>query len=370
MVYKDDFVVGEGCYLLSHSVGRPLKTVEQAVADLFFRPWLAGGEPWGAWLDVVGGFRGALGRLFNVGPEGFCPQVNLSGGLSKLVMSLGRLQTGRPTVLLCEADFPSMGFVLRRALPAGSKLRFIPRACDVTDGNVWADYLTEDVDFVFVSHVFSNSGRVAPVEEIVGLAQERGVLCCVDVAQSAGVVPLDLSRIRPDFVLGSCVKWLCGGSGAGWLWVCPGRVADCLPKDVGWFSHERPFEFDIHDFRYRPGALRFWGGTPSVAPYAIAAHSVGYFAELGVSAVREHNQALVDKLIAGLDEAVVSPRERARRSGTVILHFGARQVAVVEALQRAGVQVDQRELGMRVSPHVYNDEGDMARVIDVVEGCL
>lgn len=365
--YKDDFVLGAGTYLLNHSVGRPLKHIQTEFSQAYFAPWTSRSEPWPEWLTIIDRFCGALGKLFNSAPENFCPQVNLSSGLTKLVMSLERLQTNKPVVLLCEADFPSMGFVLRRALPSDGELRFVSRGADVTDVNVWEAHLKRDVDLVFVSHAYSNTGQLAPIERIISLARERGILCLVDVAQSAGIVPLDLTVLEPDFVLGSCVKWLCGGPGAGWLWVHPGRVADCRPLDVGWFSHENPFEFDIHQFRYRPGAMRFWGGTPSIAPYAIAAHSVDYFAKLGSPLLRSHNQRLLDEIIAELGWAVMSPMEQAKHSGTAILHVGERQAQVVEALREAEVWVDERELGIRVSPHIYNDEADIARLIEIVE---
>ena len=60
------------------------------------------------------------------------------------------------------------------------------------------------------------------------------------------------------------------------------RLSSCNPKDVGWFSHENPFEFDIHNFRYHDSALKFWGGTPVVAPFAIATNSINYFTNIGI----------------------------------------------------------------------------------------
>ena len=47
-------------------------------------------------------------------------------------------------------------------------------------------------------------------------------------------------------------------------------VSRLTPTDVGWFSHDDPFELDVHSFRYADNARRFWGGTPSVAPYVAA----------------------------------------------------------------------------------------------------
>ncbi|MGS0728862.1 aminotransferase class V-fold PLP-dependent enzyme, partial [Shewanella sp. 0m-11] len=90
--FKDDFSLAPGSYLLNHSVGRPLKDAEQAFSKQFFAPWQTSGkEPWHDWLQVIEQFSQGLAKLFNARVEEFCPQVNLSSALTKLVMSLERL---------------------------------------------------------------------------------------------------------------------------------------------------------------------------------------------------------------------------------------------------------------------------------------
>ncbi|MGL5407425.1 MAG: aminotransferase class V-fold PLP-dependent enzyme [Shewanella sp.] len=364
---KQDFCLQGPGYLLNHSVGRPLKSTEQAFKQAFFAPWQASGrEPWGQWLGVVDDFTAALASLFHGQPQDFCPQVNLSSALSKIVMSLGRLRREGAVVLMSEIDFPSMEFALKKALPASCELRFIPKGLDVTDPNVWDAHIGTDVDLVFVSHAYSNTGQQAPLAQIIPLARARGGLSLVDVAQSAGILPFDLAALQPDFMIGSSVKWLCSGPGAAYLWVHPAILPQCQPQDVGWFSHENPFEFDIHDFRYHPTALRFWGGTPSIAPYAIAAHSIHYFANIGSQAMRDHNLQLMAPVVQALDNELVSPRELDKRSGTLILQFGERQAQMMAALAEANISVDARSLGVRVSPHIYNDAADIAMLLEVI----
>ncbi|GIU30051.1 aminotransferase class V-fold PLP-dependent enzyme [Shewanella schlegeliana] len=368
--FKDDFCLVPGSYLLSHSVGRPLKTAEQVFAEQFFTPWQSSGvEPWQAWLKVIDLFCNNLAKLFNGRAEEFCPQVNLSSALTKLVMSLPQFETDKAVILMSELDFPSMGFALKKALPSSCELRFIPKSVDLTDPEVWRSQIESDVDLVFVSHAYSNTGQQAPLSEIVNTAKSKNVLTLIDVAQSAGVVPLDLQALQPDFMIGSSVKWLCGGPGAAYLWVNSQHIEGCQPKDVGWFSHENPFEFDIHNFRYHPTGFKFWGGTPSIAPYVIAAHSIGYFAEIGSHKLREHNQWLIDVVAEQFETELVSPRLETKRSATLILNFAGKQPQVLAALQQANVSVDLRSEGIRVSPHIYNDMADIERLLSVIKGC-
>jgi selenocysteine lyase/cysteine desulfurase len=153
------------------------------------------------------------------------------------------------------------------------------------------------------------------------------------------------------------------------MWVHPERVAQCEPADVGWFSHSNPFEFDIHHFEYAPDALRFWGGTPSVAPALIAAHSIERLIELGLDKIEAHNRELGEMLCKQVDgEFLVSPVDPAQRGATVVLNFRASQDRFAERLKAAGVQFDTRKEGIRLSPHFYNNADDMQRVLECVPG--
>lgn len=369
--YKADFCLPErGSYLLNHSVGRPLKSAQQAFQDCFFTPWQsASTEPWQQWLTNIHAFQTALGQLFNHAAENFCPQTNLSSGLTKLVMSHPRLTKPKAKILMSEQDFPSMGFALGHALPE-CEISFIPKDLDITSFDVWNEFLTEDVDLVFISQVYSNSGQQAPVQAVVAKAKQVGVLSLIDVAQSAGIIALDLTQVDPDFMLGSSVKWLCSGPGAAYLWVNPKQIDNCQPKDVGWFSHDNPFEFDIHHFKYHKTALRFWGGTPSIAPFVMAAHSIQYANQIPRGLVREHNLKLLALLAASFKEQLISPTTADKCSGTAILQFGDAQDVVLDALKKAHIGVDVRHLGIRVSPHIYNDESDIAQLIEVISKVL
>lgn len=218
--------------------------------------------------------------------------------------------------------------------------------------------------FALVTQVYSNTSQRLPVKEITALAREREILSIVDICQAVGVVPIDLQAWQADFIVGSCVKWLCGGPGAAFLWVDPAVLRSCEPVDVGWFSHENPFEFDIGNFRYADSALRFWGGTPSVAPYVMAANSIEVLCDIGIARIWQHNQALIDSVLDALSpECIVTARETAKRGGTLIVNFGESQPAVEEKLQLAQVRFDARSTGLRLSPHIYNTREQMKTVL-------
>ena len=366
--FKDDFILTNSNYLLNHSVGRPLKTSENDFAERFYEPWKkSNDEPWEKWLETINDFTLSLAKIFNAKKSEFCPQVNLSSGLTKILMSLKQVQKKKSVVLVSEIDFPGMGFALKKSLPEDCEIRFIPANEDITNSSIWDAYMTEDIDLVFVSHAYSNTGQLSPISDVISMARSRNIISILDIAQSAGIVPIDLTALKPDFMLGSSVKWLCGGPGAAYLWVNTERLSSCEPKDVGWFSHENPFEFDIHNFRYHDSALKFWGGTPVVAPFVIATNSINYFTKIGIKNIRKHNQALIAKTANEIDLEFVSPRDEAIRGGTMILDFGSNQQKVLNHLQDNNIGVDLRSHGIRISPHIYNDEQDIDQLISVIK---
>jgi selenocysteine lyase/cysteine desulfurase len=368
---RDLFDYPESIYLLNHSVGRPPRSTAEALRAGYLEPWQqAGEEVWPRWLDNIDHFRLALGALLDADPGGFCPQANLSSALTKIVLSRA-VDPQRPVLLCTEHDFPSMVFVLERAQRFGFELRIIRgQGGELLDVDTWKTHLSRDVGSVLISHVHSNSGRQVPVAEITALTRERNILSIVDIAQSVGCLPISLAGWHADFVLGSCVKWLCGGPGAGFLWAGPEAIADSEPGDVGWFSHEDPFEFDIDQFRYAPDALRFWGGTPSVAPFVVAANSIALINEIGVQSIREHNIRMCDILCDALPAAELAcPTDPALRGATLVVKPGESRAAKVTAALRAkSVDFDQRASGLRLSPHIYNTRAEMETVGTCLQG--
>ena len=365
---RDAFNYPEGMYLLNHSVGLPPVTTDEAWKEAFLMPWQAAREgTWPNWMPVIDAFRGEIAGLLNGLPAEVCPQINLSSALTKILTSLN-LPENRRGILYSEEDFPTIGFVLQQAERAGHTLHCLPREADCLDFQTWEAALTSEVGVALITHVHSNTSRQMPVDQISTLCRERGILSVVDIAQSAGVVPIDVSAWQTDFLIGSCVKWLCGGPGAGFLWVASHMIERCEPRDVGWFSHAAPFEFDIHDFRYAEDALRFWGGTPAIQSYAVATNSLRTLRAIGLEQIAQHNRALTRRLMAGLDPALIqTPNADEQRGGTVVVSDDALDTQKVDAaLQEAGVEYDRRAYGIRLSPHIYNDEDE----IDTVLACL
>jgi selenocysteine lyase/cysteine desulfurase len=355
---SEEFHRPPGRYFLSHSVGLQPKGARAAVEDFFLSPWAEGcADVWERWLGAIDSFRRELAPVIDADPSDICPQTNISSGLSKALFSLP-VARGRTKIVLSEDDFPTVGFVLQQGRRLELEIVYLEGGARLADPDAWSAAFREDVHLVHVTHVFSNLGLKSPVSEIVARARAMGVATCVDVGQSAGAVPVSARAWGADFLTGTSVKYLCGGPGACFLWVNPATAPRCRPLDVGWFSHQRPFEFDIKRFEYAEGATRFWGGTPSIAPFAAAAAGARIIARAGVEAIHRHCQNLFDRLIASLPRGAIASHATAGERGSSFLVQVRDAEAALGALADARIVHDRRQGHLRFSFHLYNDESD------------
>ncbi len=353
-----------GPYLLAHSVGCLSVSARDALDRDLLAPWASsGGDAWPQWLGTIDRFRSALATLLGGAATDYCPQPNLSAGLFAILSALPR-RPSRDLIIASAHSFPSLGFVAQQMERLGYQLVLLPEDQDPGELSTWGRALSEKVAAVLVMHVHSNTGVVAPVADIAALARRNGVFTIVDIAQSAGILPIDIPNWSVDAVIGSCIKWLCGGPGAGYLWVDPAHIGELEPLPVGWFSHAEPFAFDIRDFRYAPDARRFWGGTPSVAPYVLATAGIATINDIGVPAILAHNRALVARVADQAGDRWRRQFDRANRGGTLCLNPGQAIGAIEDKLIQRGCKFDRRGETLRLSFHLWNTFDDANQVAD------
>ncbi|KKC27842.1 aminotransferase class V-fold PLP-dependent enzyme [Sphingomonas sp. SRS2] len=348
-------VPGPGAYLLAHSVGCLPVAARSAIDAALFAPWAGeASDGWPAWLDAIDGFRAAIAGLLGSRTELVCPQPSVSAALFSLLSGLPRV-AGKDILVGSRQAFPSIGFAMRTCERLGYRLTLIDG--DPAAPSTWRDAIDDRVAAVVAMHVHSNSGHLSPIAEVTARARSMGAVSIVDVAQSAGILPIDAESWGIDAIIGSCVKWLCGGPGAGFLWASPGLIERATPLNVGWFSHADPFAFDIDDFRYAPDARRFWGGTPSIAPYVVATAGIETIAAIGVADILAHNRRLMDVFANAADVDL----DMSMRGGTLCLQSD-RPDAFAAALAHANARFDRRGNRVRMSFHIWNRDDEAVRI--------
>ena len=359
LAYRDRFPILDDCtYLINHSLAAMPAAAEDNLLE-YARMWRERGiRAWGeGWWEMPVTVGDQLGRILGAPPGSIVMHQNVTVA-EAIVLSCFPQPGERNRIVYEEANFPSVRY-LYQARPE-------LEVHAVADDAAIVDAIDEQMLLVPISHVLFSTAEIQEVEPIVRRAHEVGALVVLDCYQSAGVVPLDLTALGVDFAVGGSVKWLCGGPGAGWLYVRPDLAERLEPTLVGWQGHARPFAFEP-EMDYAAGARRFLTGTPNVP--ALYAATAGYdvVEEVGVPRIRERSVALTQLLIERCDAAgleVVSPRDPARRGGAVVVSTPD-HAACHRALGERGVICDFRpEAGIRLGPHFFSSEDEVRHAVD------
>jgi kynureninase len=366
--YRDRFPILEHTtYLISHSLGpMPLGAEEKLLR--YAREWRERGvRAWAeGWWETSTTVGDQLARIFGAAPGTTVMHQNVAVAQA-VVLSCFEFEPPRNRIVYGEGEFPSVRYLYQAQRRRGAEVEV------VADADAVLEAIDERTLLVPVSHVLFKTGEIQDVEAIVGRAHEAGALVVLDAYQSVGSVPLDVTRLGVDFAVGGSVKWLCGGPGAGWLYVRPELIEQLEPTFTGWQAHARPFAFEPEQ-EYASGAARFLTGTPNVP--ALYAASAGYdiIEEVGVERIRERSvrqTRLLVELLEGAGFEVASPGDPERRGGTVVV-----RTPELEAVHR---ELDAREIvcdfrpdaGIRLGPHFFNTDDELrfaaAQIAEIVE---
>src|SRR5438477_11960018 len=144
--------------------------------------------------------------------------------------------------------------------------------------------IDEETLLVPISHVLFKSAFLQDARAITERAHEVGARVVLDTYQSAGTVPFSVKDLNVDFACGGSVKWLCGGPGAGYLYVRPDLQTKLEPKTTGWMAHDAPFAFDA-EMKYSKGINRFLHGSPAIPALYAAQSGYEIINQIGVNAI-------------------------------------------------------------------------------------
>jgi kynureninase len=366
-------ILASTTYLVSHSLGA-MPRGARARLDAYAGTWAERGvRAWaeGWWrLPIEAGDR--IGRIINAPPGSVAMHPNVSAAQA-VVLSCFDLRGRRNKIVFDELNFPSVMYVYEAHQALGARLEVVKSDDGIT---VPLERLLAAIDeetlLVPISHVIFKSGFVQDLAAITRRAHEVGALVVADLYQSAGTVPVDVAATDVDFATGGSVKWLCGGPGAGYLYVAPRLRPTLEPRLTGWAAHARPFAFEIeHD--YAADTTRFLNGTPSVPALYAAQAGAEIVGKIGVDAIRRKSMRQIALLLDKAREHGFTPRtpERAEeRGGFVILDVPHGQ-AVTKELLRREVLVDHRPgAGIRLSPHFYTTDDELLRAVEEARAIL
>ena len=360
-------VTGDLAYL-NHAGVAPISTrVHEAVSRYLAEATRRGAFDYARVYDAeIERVRGRVAQLLSASPDEIAFVKNTTEGLGLVAAGLA-WQRG-DQVVSCDLEYPSNVYPWWSLAGQGVETVLLRgEAGRLPIERIDAALKSPRVRLLTLSSVEFASGLRHDLEAIGRLCQERGVLFCVDAIQSLGCLPLDVARSRIDFLAADGHKWLLSVEGCG-IFYCARRVLDLVtPRVVGWRSVVDNQDFDRYHTQLQPGAGRFEEGTPNTPGIFALGAAVDLLLELGIDAIEGRVLALTERLAVGLRERgalCLSPRGPGEASGIVSFRLPDEPVErTVARLRARRIFVVARRGGVRASPHFYNDEGEIDRLL-------
>ena len=362
--WRREFPIVETCtYLVSHSLGAmPRKAADylQEFADTWgsrgVRAWYEG------WWEIGRETGNLLAPVLGVEKNAISMHQNVTVAQA-VIASCFSYGHPRHKIVMTDLEFPSNHYLFEGFRRYGAEIVYVPSSDPIRiDLQRLLDAIDERTVLVPLSYVLFKSAAITDVRAVIDKAHHVGAHVILDVYQGAGAVPIDLNGWDADFAVGGSVKWLCGGPGAGYLYVRPDLARMLKPSFVGWAAHEEPFAFATGAVRHAGSPERFQSGTPNVPSLYSARAGYEIVGAIGVPAIRERSLALTRRIIAAAQAAgyrLNTPLDDRERGGSVIIDV-PNSAAVADELIKRGVIVDHRPgAGIRMAPHFYNTEAEI-----------
>jgi selenocysteine lyase/cysteine desulfurase len=328
-----------GVYCNTASYGLPPRpgwdALQSALAD-----WHAGRTSWEDWGRSTEGARNSFARLVGVGAE----RVAVGSTVSELVGTVVTALPDRARVVVPEIEFTStlFPFLVQERL----EVKTVPAAS-------LAEAVAEGVDMVAFSAVQMSTGEVADLDAIRAAAAQVGAITICDATQAIGWLPFTAKDF--DAVVCGAYKWLMSPRGSAFLSVSDRLLENVVPHSAGWYAGE-----DVHQSYFGP-PLRLAANarrldiSPAWFSWVGTQPALELLEQIGIDAIYDHNLGLANRFRAGID---------AESGDSAIVC--ADLPGAADRLERAGIIAAVRGGLLRTSWHLYNDESDVDRVLEVV----
>ncbi len=327
-----------------------------------------------AYFDVPNSIRASIAQLIGAHADEIALTTGASTGMAAVAYGL----SWKPgdEIVTAKGEFP-LQYTTWRPMEEreGLKLKIVaPRERFITAEDLIAE-LSPRTRLVSVSLVRFDDGSMLDAARLATACHAQGTLLLLDVSQCCGGIPLDVSELGADFLVCAGYKWLLSPYGTGFFWAKSEHMANLRPGPFYWTAAEGANHFGSLVFSHPKPAngARRWDSAETASYFNLAAMDVSlkFVLEMKPETVAAHNRALIEMMFERLpkDRCVpASPLEASRRGPYAC--FAARTpektAALYERLRAENVIVSLREGNLRISPHVFNTERDIDKLISVI----
>lgn len=369
--YQKDFMDFTGkAWLNAASEGPlPLKSAEALKESIVWKslPYLLDLPKF---TSVPMELKKSVGRLIHVDPKDVILANSASYGLH--LLANGIVWQPGDEIILMRNDFPTDILPWLALEKKGVKVRQVAVKDKVISPEEFKANITSRTRLFCVSQVHTFTGIVLEIEKLARIAKENGVLFVLNLSQSAGGMPVDLSRIPVDAAVGAGYKWMCGPYGTGYAWIHPALRARLDYNHAYWPAMLGPEELKSEgalSLKEDQSARKYdVFGTANFFNFVPFRYSIDYLLDIGIENISSHNQRLIDYTLERLDRskyALISPEKGEFRSNLLVFssHDRSKNMALHAQLTKNGVFTAFWKGNIRVSPHLYNTEADMDKFL-------
>jgi len=365
------------CYLnAAYMTPQPRRVVDAAMRGATRRS-----QPWritpADFFSEVEALRAAFAQQVGCSADNVAIVPSASYGVS---CAAANLSLDRGDVILALQDqFPSNYYSWRRqALASGAEFHVVSR----DESQTWADALLEaiklrgdDIAIATLEGHHWTSGEVVDLEVVTPALREVGARVVLDLTQTIGGCPIDISVLAPDFMVAAGYKWQFCPYGVAFLYVDE-KYFDGVPIEEAWMGRDGAEDFSrLVDFtdQYQPGARRFDAGEKSsFSNIAGALAALQMLAEWGIeniSTALAVTNTRIAEILAGYGFETMATDARAPHfHGAQLPDTDPRKLAA--HLIDSGVYASVRGDHLRVAPHLYTDDEDLARFDGALQNIL
>lgn len=268
-------------------------------------------------------------------------------------------------------EFPSNQYPWLHLADKGVETRRIATDGGRLDLDRLAAACDQRTRIVTISWVTYSHGWRHDLERLAEVVHDRGALLFVDAIQGLGVFPLDVKKTHIDFLAADGHKWMLSAEGAGVFYIRREHLNLLRPLGIGWNSVKNEHDFNRIVLDLKPTAERYEGGSQNVAGLIALGASLELLAQFPAEALAARVLEITDMATRRLEElgaVILSDRgHEENKSGIVLFELPGRDPqAVRRACLEKGVILSCRAGRLRISPHAYNDQSDVDRLIKAI----
>ena len=322
------------------------------------------------WIATKNRARELVAGMLGVKAEQIAFMRNTSDGFGTVAAGL-KWEKG-DNIVSFEQEFPANFYAWRRVRDTfGVELRLCPEREGRIDLDEFIGLIDSNTKLIAISAVQFASGFKADLERIGRATRAVDALFAVDIIQGLGACGFDLPAQFVDIASGASHKWLCAPEGCGILYLSDRARERVDPAIVGWISVETPWDFENREQPFKSNALAWESGTGASSLFYGLEQSLKLLTDTGLDRIETYLDELTDTLcdaIGGKNYEIVSSRLPGEKSSIVCIRhrdgIGCNEVA--ERLEKERVVISPRVDRIRIAPHFYNNQDDIARLVELL----